>query len=144
MSFGEDDSRLRVGHGAENFSRLLLIGTAPLMPVLGFHESRPMVLARTRISRGRRCRMGDLHMRSFSDFSWRDIGDGFQWEFADANGECLAEVSFEEERMQKWSWYVTLPLSSQDGNGSPCGLARSAAAAKSICETILLGTVLEG
>ena len=83
-------------------------------------------------------------MRRLSDFSWRDIGDGFQREFADANGECLAEVSFEDERGQGWSWYVTLPLSSQDGNGSPCGLARSASVAKSICESILLGTVLEG
>jgi hypothetical protein len=83
-------------------------------------------------------------MRSFSDFTWRDIGDGFQFEFIDQQGQSLAEVAFEEDRGQRWSWYVTLPLSCQDGNGSPCGLAKSADAAKKICEAILLGTVLEG
>ena len=79
----------------------------------------------------------------FSDFNWRDVGDGFQFEFANESGEHLAEVTFEEDRGQRWSWYVTLPPESQDGNGSPCGLAKSAAAAKNICEAILLGTILE-
>jgi len=79
----------------------------------------------------------------FSDFSWRDVGDGFQFEFANKSGEHVAEVTFEEDRGQRWSWYVTLPPSLQDGNGSPCGLAKSAAAAKSICEAILRGTILE-
>ena len=88
--------------------------------------------------------MADLHLRPLSDFSWRDIGEGFQFEFVDQHGQALAEVNFEEERGQWWSWYVTLPQSCQDGNGSPCGLARSVAAAKKICETILLGTLLEG
>ena len=87
--------------------------------------------------------MSNIPLRPISDFSWRDIGDGFQWEFADAGGQHLAEVSFEEERGQWWSWYVTLPPQCQDGNGSPCGLARSADAAKKICEAILAGTVLQ-
>jgi hypothetical protein len=82
-------------------------------------------------------------MAELNDYSWRDIGEGFQFEFADKEGPALAEVSFEEERGQWWSWYVTLPRECQDGNGSPCGLARSAAAAKRICEVILAGTVLE-
>lgn len=87
--------------------------------------------------------MPEAPLRHFGEFSWRDIGGGFQWEFVDAAGQHLAEVCFEEDRGQWWSWYVTLPSSCQDGNGSPCGLARSAAGAKRICETILLGTVLE-
>jgi hypothetical protein len=83
-------------------------------------------------------------MRPLGDFSWRDIGEGFQFEFVDEEGRALAEVAFEEERGQLWSWYVTLPPACQDGNGSPCGLAGSAAAARKIWEAILVGTVLEG
>jgi hypothetical protein len=88
--------------------------------------------------------MPETPSRRFNEFHWRDIGDGFQWEFADEVGRHVAEVCFEEDRGQRWSWYVTLPRAYQDGNGSPCGLAKSAAAAKQICEAILLGTVLEG
>ena len=72
--------------------------------------------------------------------TWRDTGDGFEFELTDAAGRPVAEVAFEESRGQRWSWYVTLPPDWQDGNGSPCGLARSAAAAKAICEAIVQAT----
>ena len=41
---------------------------------------------------------GGVIMAELNNYSWRDIGEGFQFEFADKEGQALAEVSFEEER----------------------------------------------
>ncbi len=82
-------------------------------------------------------------VRHFEEFAWNDTGDGFLWEFADEAGVRLAEVTFEEEQGQRWSWYVALPDEwHYGGSPNPAGLARSAREAKAICEAILLGTVL--
>ncbi len=85
--------------------------------------------------------MADDPLRHLNEFAWREIRGGVRWEFADEAGHPLAQVCFEEDRGQWWSWYVTPPPSpqSRDGSGSPCGLARSAGAAKSICEAVLEG-----
>ncbi len=78
-----------------------------------------------------------------TDYSWRDAGGGFCWELIGADGEALAEVNFEEDQWQRWSWYV--PLSEDwhyDGGANPSGLAKSAGEAKAICEAVLVGTIL--
>lgn len=82
-------------------------------------------------------------VRGFDEFSWTDTGDGFVWELADAAGVRLAEVTFEEEQGQRWSWYVALPEEWHYANSpNPAGLARSAADARAVCEAVLLATVL--
>jgi hypothetical protein len=48
-------------------------------------------------------------MRPLSDFAWRNIGEGFQFEFVDEEGQALAELTLEEDRGHRWLWYVTLP-----------------------------------
>lgn len=87
--------------------------------------------------------MPDDDNRPFDALTWRDVGDGFIWQFADASGEHVAEVSFQEEEGQRWSWYVAVPEDWHYGNSpNPAGLAKSRAAAQTICEAILRGTVL--
>lgn len=82
--------------------------------------------------------------RSISDFLWRDIGEGFIWEFSDAAGQRLAEVSFEEDLGQRWSWYVSLPEEWHYANSpNPAGLAKGRAEATAACEAVLLATILK-
>ena len=85
----------------------------------------------------------DEEFREAGDFSWRDVGDGFLWEFSDRSGAHLAEVAFIDDGAQRWSWYVALPEEwHYEGSANPAGLARSAEAGKAICEGILRGTIL--
>jgi hypothetical protein len=81
--------------------------------------------------------------KQFGDYHWADVGEGFLWELTDAAGDHVAEVTFQEESGQRWSWYVPLDEAWHYANGpNPSGLARSADAAKAICEAILKGTYL--
>lgn len=80
---------------------------------------------------------------SASGFAWRDVGDGFLWEYADRSGTHLAEVSFVEDGAHRWSWYVALPEDwHYEGSANPAGMAKLAEAGKAICEAILRGSVL--
>ena len=77
----------------------------------------------------------------YDECKWVDEGEGLSFNFV-ADESILAHVAMRDAERKLWSFEVNLPETYRFNGHTPAGLVYTAATARKVAETILLGTIV--
>lgn len=83
-----------------------------------------------------------MQVRYYDECKWQDVGDGLIHQFVDADGQPLAEVALKDADSKLWKWRVMLPARYRADGTTPGGIVVTDAAARKVCELVLLSTIV--
>jgi hypothetical protein len=83
-----------------------------------------------------------MNVRYFDECKWVDTGDGFSFEFHDAEGQALAHIALRDGEAKLWIFEVRLPPRFQLEECRLGGVVFSQTGARRVVETILLNTIV--
>ena len=83
-----------------------------------------------------------MQVRYYDECKWQDVGDGLIHQFVDADGQPLAEIALKDGDGKLWKWRVMLPSRYRAEGTTPGGIAVTDAAARKVCEIVLLSTIV--
>jgi hypothetical protein len=81
-----------------------------------------------------------MQVRYLDEFKWVDTAEGTAFQFQDQDGESVADVAVHDPDLKLWKWIVHVPARYRYRDVEPCGVVVGHAAAKRVCELILLNT----
>jgi hypothetical protein len=78
----------------------------------------------------------------YDECKWVDTGEGFSFDYVDADGQVLAQVALRDGDSKLWLFQVMLPQRFQLEGHHLGGVVFSQLGAKKVAETILLNTIV--